>query len=182
MSAPSEEDVSNVLDACRYGDLDDVNAFLSSFSGPVLAAARDDRGNSALHMAAANGHVDVLQLLLPLFASYDVPNESGSTPLHWAALNAQMDATKLLVESERGGVKLIDVANKAGRTPLAEAELAGWDEGARWMVDKMDLEEAPPALDTDEPVPEGDEGDEDDVTERVAAVTIDEDDKTLTKS
>lgn len=107
----SAEEIENVLDACRYGDLDDVHAFLSAHGPAALAGARDERGNTPLHMAAANGHVAVL-----------------------------------------------DARSAAGRTPLAEAELAGWDEGARWLVDRMDLEEAPPALDTDEPVPQEDEG------------------------
>lgn len=37
--------------------------------------------------------------------------------------------------------KLIDIKNKAGRTPLGEAEMAGWDEGAAWLVGVMDLDE-----------------------------------------
>jgi len=39
------------------------------------------------------------------------------------------------------GVDLIDIKNEAGRSPLGEAELAGWDEGARWLVQVMNLDE-----------------------------------------
>lgn len=35
---------------------------------------------------------------------------------------------------------LIDIKNAAGRTPLGEAEQAGWDEGAKWMVEVMRLD------------------------------------------
>jgi len=39
------------------------------------------------------------------------------------------------------GVDLIDIKNAAGRSPLAEAELAGWDEGAKWLVQVMNLDD-----------------------------------------
>lgn len=37
------------------------------------------------------------------------------------------------------GVNLIDQKNKVGRTPLGEAEMVGWEEGAQWMVSVMNL-------------------------------------------
>jgi hypothetical protein len=39
------------------------------------------------------------------------------------------------------GVGLIDVKNAAGRSPLGEAEAVGWDEGAKWMVEVMRLDD-----------------------------------------
>jgi ankyrin repeat protein len=70
-------------------------------------------------------------------------NRAGSTPLHWAALNAQLAAARRLVEFPGGpGIDLIDIKNAAGRSPLAEAEAAGWDEGAKWMVEMMRLVDA----------------------------------------
>jgi hypothetical protein len=56
------------------------------------------------------------------------------------------------------GVRLIDVKNAAGRTPLGEAELAGWEEGAKWFVEVMNLDEAPPAAETGEDVGDEDVG------------------------
>lgn len=48
---------------------------------------------------------------------------------------------KKLVEFPGGpGRDLIDAKNLAGLSPLAEAELAGWEEGARWLVEVMNLE------------------------------------------
>ena len=40
------------------------------------------------------------------------------------------------------GVDLVDAKNAAGRSPLGEAENAGWEEGARWFVEVMKLDEA----------------------------------------
>lgn len=54
-----------------------------------------------------------------------------------------MDAARKLVEVPDGpGIDLIDIKNAAGRSPLGEAEMAGWEEGAKWMVEVMRLEEA----------------------------------------
>ena len=39
------------------------------------------------------------------------------------------------------GNGLIDIKNSAGRSPLGEAETAEWDEGAKYMVQVMNLDE-----------------------------------------
>jgi uncharacterized protein len=42
---------------------------------------------------------------------------------------------------------LIDIKNAVGRSPLGEAEAAGWDEGAKWMVEVMLLDDGNDARD-----------------------------------
>jgi len=67
----------------------------------------------------------------------------------------------MLVQYPSGpGRDLIEIKNIAGRSPLGEAELAGWEEGAKWFVQvmKLDHEHEPKELGED-----GDE-DEDDAT------------------
>jgi uncharacterized protein len=84
-------------------------------------------------------------MLLPVVPSslLSTSNRAGSTALHWAALNAQLAAARRPVEFPGGpGIDLIDIKNAAGRSPLAEAEAAGWDEGAKWMVGVMRLVDA----------------------------------------
>ena len=86
---------------------------------------------------------ELLELLLPLCppSLLSAQNNAGSTALHWAALNAHLATARALVEFPRGpGIALIDVKNAAGRSPLGEAEAAGWDEGAKWMVEVMRLD------------------------------------------
>ena len=80
----------------------------------------------------------MLPLLSPTIIS--AQNHSGSTPLHWAALNSHLDIAQKLVQHPLGtGRDLIEIKNMAGRSPLGEAELAGWDEGAKWFVQVMNL-------------------------------------------
>ncbi|VDC00149.1 unnamed protein product [Peniophora sp. CBMAI 1063] len=144
MSAPTDEELEDVVYAARYGDLDDVRAFIDTFGASAVAAAHDESGNTVLHMAAANGHTEILDYIIPLVPTslLSVQNAAGSTALHWAALNSHLEAAKRLVDAPGGpGVSLIDTRNAAGRSPLGEAENAGWEEGAKWMVEIMSLDE-----------------------------------------
>jgi len=53
----------------------------------------------------------------------------------------QLDVAQKLVQHQQGpGRDLIDIKNKSGRSPLGEAEMAGWDEGAKWFVEMMNLD------------------------------------------
>ena len=90
--------------------------------------------------------VDVLDYLLQCLPSsvISAQNNANSTPLHWAAVNSHLGISQKLVKFPAGpGVDLIDVKNAAGHTPLGEAENAGWDEGAKWFVEVMNLGDAP---------------------------------------
>ncbi len=55
-SLPSEEEKEDLLLACRYGDLEDVQTFVDEYSPSSLEDVIDQNGNSILHMISANGH------------------------------------------------------------------------------------------------------------------------------
>jgi len=151
LSIPSEEAKDDFLLSCRYGDLEDIQDFLKNFGPRPLSDLRDDHGNTVLHMVCGNGHTDALEYLLPVVppALLSAQNSAQSTPLHWAALNQHLlIVQKLVLFSGGPGIDLIDIKNSAGRSPLGEAEMAGWDEGSKWLVEMM-------KLDTDD-VKEGD--------------------------
>ncbi|KAF5355046.1 hypothetical protein D9756_005539 [Leucocoprinus leucothites] len=143
MVVPTSDDKDELLLSCRYGDLEDIQQFVEKFGQDVVSQVRDDNDNTVLHMTAANGHEDVLNYLLPIISPslLSAQNSSGSTPLHWAALNSHLSVIQKLIQFPGGpGVDLIDIKNVAGRSPLAEAEMVGWDEGAKWLVEMMKLE------------------------------------------
>ncbi|KAI0669563.1 cytoplasmic protein [Trametes maxima] len=142
--APTSEDIEELLLSSRYGDVEDIQQFVNKFGPEALATARDDNGNTVLHMVSANGHTDALDYLLPLLPSSLLAerNSAGSTPLHWAALNSHLSVAQKLVQFPGGpGVDLIDIKNLAGRSPLGEAETTGWEEGAKWFVQVMNLDD-----------------------------------------
>lgn len=55
--APTPDELEDLVLSARFGDLEDVQAFADAHGWEAAAGARDDRGNSALHMACGNGHV-----------------------------------------------------------------------------------------------------------------------------
>jgi hypothetical protein len=73
-------------------------------------------GHTALHRAAAAGHIDCIALLLERGAEVDFKAAwGGHTPLHMAASNAQIEACQYLVER---GAKW-ETQDRSGRTPMA---------------------------------------------------------------
>ncbi|KAG1742514.1 hypothetical protein EDB19DRAFT_1894930 [Suillus lakei] len=124
---PTDDEEESLLLSCRYDDLDEVQGFVTTFGSDALSSVRDDNGNTVLHMTCGNGHIDVLDYLLPLVSPsiLSAQNSAGSTALHWAALNQHLEVAQKLVHFTGG----------------SRAEMIGWDEGARWLVQEMKLDE-----------------------------------------
>ena len=110
----SEELISLLIDGCRYGDEEDV---LQALKSSVSPNAVDSYGRNGIHMAAGNGHAQIVKLLVDAGADAAAENAEGSTPLHWACLNGHVDIVEFLLDK---GAKL-SACNKAGRTPFDEA-------------------------------------------------------------
>ncbi|XP_026190900.1 uncharacterized protein LOC34620374 [Cyclospora cayetanensis] len=66
---------------------------------PLTPAFKDARGNTALHYAAANGHVDLVSFLLSQGVDLE-GNTSGNTALHWLVLTKQKELLQLLLREE----------------------------------------------------------------------------------
>ena len=80
--------------------------------------ARSDDATTPLHVAAYEGHLELLGLLLQAGADKDATmTDDGATPLYLAAQNGQEQVAKLLLEA---GAK-IDKADDDGMTPLHAA-------------------------------------------------------------
>ncbi|KAK3996632.1 ankyrin repeat-containing domain protein [Cladorrhinum sp. PSN332] len=111
-----EDEIDDLIYFSRAGDKEELASILgvigertASSPAEILAAAID-KGNKStcLHMAAANGHTDLVSFLLEQFSSrpkeekqafLDAPNEFGNTGLHWAAMSGHLPIVKLLVEA-----------------------------------------------------------------------------------
>ncbi|KAK5656687.1 hypothetical protein OQA88_4233 [Cercophora sp. LCS_1] len=110
----SEDEVDDLIYLARTGDNDELKSLLLTIverekilPAEVLIAAKDEGKSTCLHMAAANGHLDTVTLLLSHFASrpkeekqayLDAPNEYGNAGLHWASMSGHLPIVKVLVE------------------------------------------------------------------------------------
>ena len=95
---------NQLFDAAQSGDLARVKALLEG--DPDLAFSEDKKGRSPSHWAAAEGHKDVVELLL----AYKV-----SISLHDASAVGALDQVKELLEGDPG---LVFSRDHTGSTPL----------------------------------------------------------------
>ncbi|KZM26744.1 ankyrin repeat-containing protein [Ascochyta rabiei] len=143
MSNLDEDSVDEILYLARANEATELAQFLDTLSNQIskpkdqiLTEAVDSYSqNTALHYAAANGHDDIVKLLLSTSTQKPAPflnltNASGNTPLHWASLNGHLEAVKQLIGA--GGD--ITIFNKAGHDAVFEAEVNDKKEVVDWLL------------------------------------------------
>jgi ankyrin repeat protein len=124
--------VHNFFDHCRFFDSDDslaqIQQMLASDEGKEkkLVSQTDNKtGRTALHMAASNGHVDVIRVLLEAGANINAQaGTSGATPLHDAVLARGLKAVPMLLAAGADS----SLRNSTGETALALSETLGYEE------------------------------------------------------
>ncbi|KFX89217.1 hypothetical protein V490_07161 [Pseudogymnoascus sp. VKM F-3557] len=141
----SEDDTDDLIYFARAGELGDLKEALDGLCkregcevDEVLGVAVDGESkNGVLHMAAANGHSDIIKhLLTTISSSSSLPtllnsrNAAGNTPLHWAALNGHLTAVQVLVEAGADPY----IQNGVGHDAIYEAEVNDRNEAVEWML------------------------------------------------
>jgi len=84
---PDELALQQLHSAVRWNKVDEVSAMLTKDNDDELAKATANKkdpknGNTALHIAAQNGHFDMCKMLVANGADVDAQNAGGNTPLH----------------------------------------------------------------------------------------------------
>ena len=60
--SPTPEDTEELLLIARYGELGELKSFIEKFGTKPLIDARDEDGNTVLHMVCGNGHLGAANL------------------------------------------------------------------------------------------------------------------------
>jgi ankyrin repeat protein len=95
-SSSSSSPGQQLIDACEKGEIAAVRKLLDE---GVDVNWKDTLGDTALIYASANGHVEIIKLLLDRGAFIDfIRNGVGGTALMNACFNGQVDCVRLLLE------------------------------------------------------------------------------------
>lgn len=109
------------LRAVHIGDLEAVELSLRRDPAVLLRTTFYDRC-SALHIAAANGHLEILSMILVRSANPDLLNRKKQTPLMLAAMRGQIACVQKLLEA---GANILKFDSVHGRTCLHYAAYYG---------------------------------------------------------
>lgn len=123
--------------------MDEMEKFLTACVTNSIKAARDlllngipingqdVEGISGLHVAAANGHISLAELLLEEGANIDVANNCGWTPLMHAAQHGQVSMVSLLIRHNAS----INATNVLGAGALTLAAGGGHHSTVRLLLE-----------------------------------------------
>lgn len=114
-------DEHGLFTAVQCGDVETVAAVLAREPGLVRHTTVYDR-HSALHIAAANGQTEVVNLLLTLSVNPDLLNRYKQTPLMLAATHGKITCVQKLIEA---GANILKFDSLHGRTCLHYAAYYG---------------------------------------------------------
>lgn len=151
-----QEDQDSIILDARAGDLESLKEIFTTLIDPSLLVTCKDSGSqsTALHMAAANGHLETVKYILSLIPNdeqkifINLQNETGNTALHWASLNGKLDVvTYLCDEFETDPF----IRNKFGHDAIFEAENNGKEDVETYFLKKYDVEPESDDEDDEEP-------------------------------
>jgi len=114
----SETELSRLI---ADGDLDNVKLLLENNTKEKIKTYveyKSKLGDSPLHLASINGHLEIMKLLIFHGADVNSKNNSGNTPLIWASKFGYLNIVKLLIDNNAH----VNSKNNYGNTPLIIAK------------------------------------------------------------
>lgn len=97
-ASPDEVNWKAIHSAIRWNKpIEEIKVLLTS---PAAVNCEDEQnGNRPIHIAAQNGHLEILQLLVKLKVEVDSKNAKGNTGIHMAIGYDYYECAKLLIEN-----------------------------------------------------------------------------------
>lgn len=117
-----EKRIADFFSDCGKGNIKRVEIFLNTTEGKIFNIdARSSYNTSSLGFATAEGHWEIVNLLIEKGADINSQNDLGNSALHCASNKGQIEIVKLLLTN---GAK-INLQNLEGYTALHEASSGG---------------------------------------------------------
>jgi len=117
-----------LFDAVRQDNLSEVSDLINNGAD---IEARDNAGQTPLHIAAYHGFTDIANFLITKGAEIDSTDNREGTPLHWAAVNKNQDIIILLIKH---GANL-NKEDKFYMTPLIWAVSQGLTNNVKTLLE-----------------------------------------------
>lgn len=145
----SAEEIEYILEEARYGELESLESIFKEIDNKLLLTIKDEDESTVLHMAAGNGHIEVVKFILSILEKLakndtdckksfvDGQNRSGNTALHWASLNGKLEVVKLLCDRYDADAF---IKNKAGHDSIYEAENNNKEDVEDYLLQKFSIE------------------------------------------
>jgi len=131
----SLENAGEFVQAAADGDLIRVRLFvewgIDKEDKALVNVGGNSRERTALHAAARNGHLEIVQYLVGQGASVSSTDAAGATPLHAAVESGNLEIVRLLVSKGAS----VNAKDSSGETPLHYAASYGNKAIATHLVD-----------------------------------------------
>ena len=124
----------DIFEAAKAGDLTRVRELIAA--DPTIVNLRDDTQKTPLHIAAENGHLDIVQIFICGGVDLNAVDENKNTPLHLAAAGGHSSIVQQLVNAGAS----VYVQNKEGVDPLVVAVANGYKDIVQALLDAHALD------------------------------------------
>ncbi|XP_078428855.1 E3 ubiquitin-protein ligase XB3 [Wolffia australiana] len=121
LSCTSSQREIDFFAAVRSGNVEAVNSMIAADPELIQTSTVYDR-LSPLHIAAANGRIEVLSLILDRSVHPDLLNRNKQTPLMLAAMHGKLSCVRRLLQA---GANILKFDSRNGRTCLHHAAYYG---------------------------------------------------------
>ena len=110
-----KDDRSLLFHAAHQNQIPVLQSILSNAEGRDLLEIADQYDNLPIHVAAKEGNLESIQVLIEAGSSIDRKNEDEQAPIHLAAIHGRVDIVQELLKKDRNAIMNQD---ENSNTPL----------------------------------------------------------------